>query len=87
MDGEDMIINLPYTQIKETINVWGKQLNEVNEARLVVLGMGRKENVKIERETNDVVGLLDFGRAIWGDVAFANEEMGPCSEKGVKELL
>ena len=87
MDGEDMMVNLPYTQIKETFNVWGKHLNEVQEARLVVLGMGRKENVKIERKTNDVTGVLDFGRAVWGDVAFANEEITLCGEKGVRGLL
>ena len=74
MDGEDMTVNLPYIEIREALSVWGDLLDEVLEARLVVVGLGRRENVMIEKGTDDVVGLMDFGRALWGDVAFAVED-------------
>ena len=62
---------------------WGKALDEVREARLVVLGLGRSENVLIDRRTNGVTGLLDFGQAVWGDPALLEPDM--CS--GTKRLL
>ena len=83
MDGEDRVVNLPYIEIREAVSVWGKALDEVRQARLVVMGLGRPENVLIDRRTNDVTGLLDFGQAVWGDPAVAERDM--CS--GTKGLL
>ena len=67
MDGEDMMVSLPYSQIREHLSRHKSVLDPIEEAKLVVLGFGRPENVLIDRKTNEVTGLLDFGRAIWGD--------------------
>jgi hypothetical protein len=72
MDGEDMMINLPYITIRDLLSACAGSFDEVKEARLVVLSLEQPENVLIERRTNSVTGLLDFSQAIWGDPAFAN---------------
>ena len=83
MDGEDVMVSLPYLQIREQVSRMKNALDSVEEARLVVLGFGQAENVLIDRRTNEVTGLLDFGRAIWGDW-----EMGDLDKrKGTKGLL
>lgn len=74
MDGEDMVVNLPYFQIREALSRWESYLDEVNEARLVVLDLDRPENILIDPKTNDVTGLLDFGHSIWGDPLLAKPE-------------
>jgi len=84
MDGEDMTVNLPYAAIREAVSAWGSCLEAVREASLVVPRLGRRENFRIERRTCDVVGLLGFGDAVWGDVAFGGDETA-CEVK--KELL
>lgn len=83
MDGEDMMVSLPYSQIREQLSRTKNALDLIEEARLVVLDFGQPENVLIDRRTNEVTGLLDFGRAIWGDW-----EMGDLEKrKGKKGLL
>jgi len=74
MDGEDVMVNLPYFQIREAVSRWESYLDCVGDARLVVLGLGCPENVFIDRSTCEVTGLLDFGHAVWGDVKMAEME-------------
>ena len=71
MDGEEMMVNLSYFQIRAALSRWESYLDEVTEARLVVLGLGKPENILINRRTNEVTGLMDFGHAVWGDPAMA----------------
>ena len=85
MDGEDMGINLPYIEIREAITDHAICLDEVRVPRLVILGFGRPQNVLIDRQTSDVVGLLDFGHAIWGDIEFG-ETTDLCGAS-IKQLL
>lgn len=82
MDAEDMTINLPYHAIREAASSVAKELQDVKEARLVVLGLGRPQNVLLDQRTNDVTGLLDFGQAIWGDTALSEPELC-CDRKGL----
>ena len=82
MDAEDMTINLPYHAVREAASSVVKELDDVKEARLVVLGLGRPQNVLLDRRTNNVVGLLDFGQTLWGDTAFADSELC-CDRKGL----
>lgn len=67
MDGEDKLVSLPYSQIRDETLRLGNALDEVRQARLVVLGFGQPENVLVDRKTNEVTGLTDFGRAMWAD--------------------
>ena len=73
-DGEDMMVNISYFDIRGALSRWGGCLDEVTQAKLVVLGLGKPENVLIDRRTTEVVGLLDFGMAVWGDPAMARIE-------------
>ena len=67
MDGEDKLVSLPYLQIREEALRFSGSLDVVKQARLVVMGLGQPENVLIDRATNEVTGLIDFGRAMWAD--------------------
>lgn len=75
MDGENMTVNLPYIEIREAMAAHSRALDGVRGARLVVLGLGKPENVMIDRRSNVVTGLLDFGQALWGDVGFGEPEL------------
>ena len=86
MDAEDTTINLPYHAIREAASSVTKELHDVKEARLVVLGLGRPQNVILDRRTNHVTGLLDFGQAIWGDTAFSEPDLC-CDRKGLLSVF
>ena len=83
MDGEDKLVSLPYSQIREEALRLGAALNDVKQAQLVVVGFGEPENVLIDRRTNEVTGLTDFGRAIWADP----EILSPGMKNTPKSLL
>ena len=53
------------------------------EARLVVPGWTEAQNILVDRKSNEVTGLLDFGKAFWGDV----EMFGQRKEGDIKGLL
>lgn len=76
-DGEDMLVSLPYTQIREQVAKAGKALDKVEDARLVVPALRDASNLLIDGRTKEVTGLLDFGMAIWGDA-----EMGEGNDAG-----
>ena len=83
MDGEDKLVSLPYLQIRDEALRFSSSLDAVKQARLVVMGLGQPENVLIDRTTNEVTGLLDFGRAMWADP----EIMIPPTRRTPKSLL
>ncbi|KAL9601007.1 MAG: hypothetical protein Q9219_002829 [cf. Caloplaca sp. 3 TL-2023] len=83
MDAEDLLINLPYERIREVTANSGEILDDVREPCLVVLSLSDPKNILIDRQTNSVIGLLDFGMAVWGDW-----QMGTMEEAaGSKGLL
>lgn len=82
-DGEDAFVNLPYGQIREGVEASECSLDEVNEARLVVLGFGDASNVLVNENNGDVTGLVDFKRSIWGDKDWGNGE----AKGSIKGLL
>lgn len=67
MDAEDLLINLPYIQIRTEVAEHDYVLEDVREARLVIPGLTEPRNILIDQRTNQITGLLDFGRALWGD--------------------
>ena len=83
MDGEDKLVNLPYGQIREEAVRFSHRLDDVKEGKLVILGLGLPENVLIDRNTNEVTGLTDFGRAIWGDSTMVDAD----GQGGPRQLL
>ncbi|KAI4286399.1 MAG: hypothetical protein L6R35_004348 [Caloplaca aegaea] len=82
MDGEDLLVYLPYAQIRDEFARLAALLNDVREPRLVVLGLSEPRNVLIDRQSNSITGLLDFGRALWGDW-----QMGAVEEASVGKRL
>lgn len=74
MDGEDKLVHLPYDRIREEAVRFSSTLDEVREAKLVILGFGMPENVLIDRRTNEVTGLTDFGRSMWGDTSMVEDD-------------
>jgi len=83
MDGEDKLVNLPYSQIREEAVRFSPRLDDIKEGRLVIVGLGLPQNVLIDRRTHEVTGLTDFGRAIWGDSAMVDSD----GESGPRKLL
>ena len=67
MDAEDRLVNLPYCRIRDELAKHRSVFDVVREPCLVVLGLSDPRNILIDRHTNSVTGLLDFGRALWGD--------------------
>ena len=66
-DAEDMFLNLPYSHIREQVSRTEKVLDEVQDARLIVMGLGDADNVIIDERTKEVAGVIDFKQALWGD--------------------
>lgn len=83
MDGEDFMVNIPYFQIREAISRWDTYLDDITEARLIVPGLCEPSNIMIDRKRNEVTGLLDFGRAFWGDIAMTDDH----EAEDIKSLL
>ncbi|MCJ1375870.1 hypothetical protein MMC20_007107 [Loxospora ochrophaea] len=82
-DAEDMFVNLPYSQIREQLVKAEGSLDEVREARLVIPGLSDPGNVLVDRQTKEITGVMDFTRALWGDV----ELMKDGEEESVRSLL
>ena len=70
-DGEDILVSLPYEEIRDQVSKAGPRLDKVKEARLVAVGFDHPKNVLIDPVTKDVTGILDFGSALWGDFRLA----------------
>lgn len=72
MDGEDMLVALPFTEIRHLLKRMRRLFQEVQEARLVVRGLGEEQNVLIDGQTHEVIGLVDLGLTFWGDGEWAD---------------
>ncbi|OKL60599.1 hypothetical protein UA08_04042 [Talaromyces atroroseus] len=70
-DAEDMMIHLPYDQIRREISRLGPALDEITVPRLVVVNFGRPSDVLLDPNLKQLSGILDLGSAIWGDVLMA----------------
>lgn len=70
-DAEDMMLHLPYDQIRREIARLSPALDEIKVPRLVIVNFGRPTEVILDSELNRLSGILDFGSALWGDVMMA----------------
>lgn len=78
MDAEDSLVALPYAEIRHVVQRMGNELDDVQEARLV-LGWADVEDereegegqpgvgVLIDRRENGITGFVGLGGAFWGD--------------------
>lgn len=84
MDGEDMLVGLPYTHLREQLGRFQAELNQVEAATLVLPGLWAPKNILVDPSRATVSGILDLGcMAMWGDVDF----MGPHYAMKPKSLL
>lgn len=70
-DAEDVFVNLPYAQIRDELSRLGPVLDEASLPRLVVVEFGRPSHVLLNERSKQVVGVVDFSSALWGDVLMA----------------
>ena len=66
-DAEDVLVNLPYSQIREQILRAEAALDCVREARLVILGLGEADTIFVDARTKEITGISDFKQVLWGD--------------------
>ena len=84
MDGEDMLVGLPYIHLREQLGRLRTELNQVVEATLVLPGLWDPKNILVDPNKVTVSGVLDLGwMALWGDLDF----MGPRDATKPKSLL
>ncbi|MCJ1364168.1 hypothetical protein MMC16_003277 [Acarospora aff. strigata] len=76
-DAEDFVVSLPYPEIREQVERFGPILDDVTEARLVVFNGWDPANVLLDPQTREVVGFLDFGNTVWGDVLMSDSMADP----------
>ena len=82
-DAEDVLVNLPFSQIREQVARAEFALDGVREARLVILGLGEADKILIDSRTKEVTGISDFKQVLWGD-----PEMGePEGNNGTRAML
>jgi hypothetical protein len=66
-DAEDMLITIPYDNIRYYINKHSQVLDDVMEPRLVALNVCTPDNVLVNESTKQITGLVGFSNVIWGD--------------------
>ena len=68
MDGEDLLISLPYIHIRKQIQKMTPLLIQVPEASLILPSLRDFRNILVDRHNLQISGFLDLGwLAIWGD--------------------
>jgi hypothetical protein len=70
-DSEDVFVNLPYAEIRYQLSRLSPALEEITTPRLVVIDFGRPTQVLLDPESKKLSGIVDFGKALWGDVYMA----------------
>ncbi len=82
MDAEDMLVALPYGEVRYVLEMVGPELEQVTEASLIFglgvnshtseeVGDGERKlgsvEILIDRRSNEITGLVGLGGAVWGD--------------------
>ncbi|RPB15279.1 kinase-like protein [Morchella conica CCBAS932] len=75
-DGEDMLVLLPYEQLRQQFRKWAYTLDEVVQPQLAVLDFG-DGSVLVDPQTKKVTGIIDFERAGWFDPLLSAAFRGP----------
>ena len=77
MDGEDMLIGLPYTRLREQLRRCKPSLQQVNEATLVLPSLLDSKNIILDPDNLTVSAVLDLGwMAVWGDADLMGSHSG-----------
>ncbi|KAH0556490.1 hypothetical protein GP486_005609 [Trichoglossum hirsutum] len=65
-DAEDLVVLLPYEQIRKEMGRLSPVLNDVRDPKLVIMNKGYS-NILLDLRTKKVTAILDYGRALLGD--------------------
>jgi hypothetical protein len=71
-DAEDVLVSLPYDQIRYWVTAHKAALDEIKEPRMVPLNAGDPSEIILDERRKYVVGLLGFSNVVWGDPLLAN---------------
>jgi hypothetical protein len=66
-DAEDSLISLPYDGIRMFVRKHARSLDRITQPRLVLVEAADEDNIVCDNTNNQVVSLLDYGSAVWGD--------------------
>jgi hypothetical protein len=66
-DAEDMLVTIPYDNIRYYVTQHSHVLDEVVKPTLVALDVCSPDNVLIDEDTKRVTGLVGFSNVLWGD--------------------
>ncbi|KAF2258570.1 hypothetical protein CC78DRAFT_478252 [Lojkania enalia] len=66
-DAEDMLVTVPYDNIRCYIGRHSHRLDEVTEPRLVAIYACNPNNVILDEQTRQITGLVGFSNVVWGD--------------------
>ncbi|KAE8152709.1 hypothetical protein BDV25DRAFT_150650 [Aspergillus avenaceus] len=78
-DSEDVFVNLPYTELRHQVCRLSPALDEVRLPQLVVIDFGRPSQVLLDPVSKTLSGIVDFGKALWGDIYMAEVFEHPSS--------
>lgn len=76
VEAENMLVHLPYDQIRSHVQGLAYALDVMIIPSLVILGpSSRISNTMIEPSSMAVTGLVDYSNVVWGDPAMMQESM------------
>lgn len=87
LDAEDLLVHVPYQQIRHYIRHHGHVLYAIATPKLVFLDAMRKSNVLVEPLSYQVKGLIETWNAVWGDPELALCGLGPTYFGGLAATL
>ncbi|EGD94956.1 hypothetical protein TESG_08360 [Trichophyton tonsurans CBS 112818] len=67
-NAENMLISLPYFEIRHQASRLSAVFDDVTEPRLILYNISQPSHIIIDPETKDISGVIDFTAATWGDV-------------------
>ncbi|KAK2738958.1 hypothetical protein FQN57_006752 [Myotisia sp. PD_48] len=79
-NAENMLITIPYSEIRYQATRLDAAFDEVTEPRLSFYDIGRPSNIIVDSKTRAIVGLTDFTGVIWGDVLMADIFENPSAD-------
>lgn len=75
-DAENMLVSLPYDRIRLHLWRYCVCLDEVVTPRLLILNALDLDNLMVNPTSMQVIGLLNYSNALWGDPELAHFHLG-----------
>ncbi|EFQ98124.1 hypothetical protein MGYG_01162 [Nannizzia gypsea CBS 118893] len=79
-NAENMLISLPYFEIRHQASRLSAVFDAVTEPRLILYNISQPSHIIIDPETKDISGIIDFTAATWGDVLMTDIFENPSAD-------